>query len=317
VDGIHYTAGMTSTSPPRATIDRVRGFNRTWTEILGLLDQGILETSFSLTEARVLFELGQRDQWERLELRDRLGIDQSFLGRVLTGLEKRGLVTTSASAVDGRRMRLGMTAAGREAFGRLDQRSSAQIGELLGPLTADQQRCLAEAMSVTAALMRPPTERKVELRDLAPGDLGWMVQRHGALYADEYGWNREFEALVARIVADFDTDLRPGLERAWMAEVDQARAGCVLCCWRDQETAQLRILLVEPWARGLGIGSSLVDACVEFARAAGYAKLVLWTNDVLVAARRIYERAGFTLTDREPHHSFGHDLVGEIWELPL
>jgi DNA-binding MarR family transcriptional regulator/N-acetylglutamate synthase-like GNAT family acetyltransferase len=299
------------------TIELVRGFNRTWTEVLGLLDQGMLHTEHTLTEARVLFELGQHNEWQRLDLRDRLAIDQSFLGRVLAGLEQRGLVATSTSELDGRRMRLTLSDAGRRAFELLDQRSSAQIGDLLAPLSGDQQRQLTEAMTVVGSLIRPAAGRSLHIRSLEAGDLGWMIQRHGALYADEYGWDTDFEALVATIVAEYHTSHRPGQESAWIAEIDRARAGCVLCCRRDAETAQLRILLVEPWARGLGIGARLVDECIDFARSAGYRKLVLWTNDVLAAARRIYQRAGFTLVDSERHHSFGHDLVGENWELDL
>lgn len=299
-------------------IEQVRDFNRTWTEVLGLLDQGLLETERTLAEARVIFELAQRDTWERLELRHRLGMDASFLTRVVNRLEEQGLLRASPSAVDGRALVLSLTDAGRAAFAELNQRSIEQISELLEPLTADQRETLAESMTLIRQMTRAEhSERTVTFRGLEPGDMGWVTQRHGAIYADEFGWNSDFEALIARIVADYHTNLRPGRENAWIAEVDGARAGCVFCCERDAETAQLRILLVEPWARGLEVGTRLVDQCVEFATAAGYRRLTLWTNDVLTSARRIYEAAGFHLVEEEPHHSFGHDLVGQNWELDL
>ena len=299
-------------------IERVRGFNRTWTEVLGLLDQELLRTENTLAEARVIFELAQRDAWERLELRHRLGMDASFLTRVVNRLEERGLLTSTQSAVDGRALDLSLTDAGRSAFAELNQRSIDQIRELLEPLTTEQRDVLVESMTVITQMTRPETsDRVVTFRGLQPGDMGWVIQRHGAIYAAEFGWNSDFEALVAQIVAQHHTDLKPSSEHAWIAEIDGARAGCVFCCERDPETAQLRVLLVEPWARGLGLGAGLVDQCVGFAKTTGYRRLMLWTNDVLTSARRIYEAAGFRLVDEEPHHSFGHDLVGQNWELDL
>lgn len=300
------------------TIDRVRAFNRRWTELLGLLDQGLLQTSHSLTEARVVFELAQQPVTERRALQDRLGIDASFLTRVLTRLEDRGLVTTTQSAFDGRALDLALTQTGQAAFAQLDERSRQQIAALTSQLTSGQNRDLVEAMGVVGLLLRPErADRSISIRGLRPGDLGWVVQRHGAVYFDEFGWNADFEALIATIVADFQMHHKPDRENAWIAEVDGARAGCVFCCERDDTTAQLRILLVESWARGLQIGSRLVDECVTFARSAGYASITLWTNDVLAAARRIYEAAGFRLVDEERHHSFGHDLTGQNWTLEL
>lgn len=299
-------------------VDRVRAFNRGWTEVLGLLDEGLLATEHTLAEARVIFELAQRPAWERLELRRRLGMDASFLTRVLTRLEAKGLVASQPSATDGRALDVALTAAGRAAYAVLDARSAAQIGELVSALSEEQRRTLAESMTVITELIRPDRgARAVTLRGLQPGDMGWVVERHGAVYADELGWDSDFEALVAQIVADYHGGRRPGRESAWIAEVDGARAGCIFCCQRDPSTAQLRILLVEPWARGLGIGSHLVEACTSFAADTGYDSIVLWTNDVLVSARRIYEAAGFRLVDEERHHSFGHDLVGQHWELAL
>jgi DNA-binding MarR family transcriptional regulator/GNAT superfamily N-acetyltransferase len=299
-------------------VQRVRAFNRTWTEVLGLLDQGLLATEHSLSESRVIFELAHRPSWERQELRDRLGIDPSFLSRVLARLEAKGLVAATPSPSDGRRLVINLSDRGRAVAADLDDRSNAQIDELLAPLTAGQRRTLGESMVVITGLVRQGApDGDVAIRGLESGDMGWVIQRHGEIYADEFGWNSDFEALVARIVADYHDGLQPDHEHAWIATVDGARAGCVFCCRREAGVAQLRILLVEPWARGLGIGARLVDECIGFARRAGYASIVLWTNDVLVAARRIYVAAGFELTDEEPHHSFGHDLVGQNWRLDL
>jgi len=286
--------------------------------VLGLLDQGLLETPHTLAEARVIFELAQRPSVPRSELQRRLAIDASFLTRVLTRLERKGLVASSPSPFDGRARDLTLTATGREAFEQLDQRSARQIAELVTPLTVEQRASLVESMAVVAQLLPgSPAAGDVAIRGLAAGDLGWVIQRNGAIYADEFGWDREYEALVARIVADFQTEYRPDRERVWIAEIDGARAGCVFCRQKDERTAQLRLLLVEPWARGRGLGARLVDECVGFAAAQAYSKLMLWTNDVLAAARRIYEAAGFVLVAEEPHHSFGKDLVGQIWELDL
>lgn len=301
-------------------VDRVRAFNRTWTEVLGLLERNLLDTPHSLTEARVLFELGRAPAgMDRLALRDRLGIDQSFLGRVLTRLQRAGLVAVERDRSDRRRHRLRLTVDGRAAQRNLDRRSTRQIEAMLRGLSADERRNVTESMGVLRAVVRRGAfgPADVEVRGFEPGDLGWVIGRHGAIYADEYGWDSDFEALVADVVADFHRNRVPGRTEGWIATVAGARAGCVLCVERDVDTAQLRVLLVEPWARGLGIGRRLVDECIAFARAAGYRKAVLWTNDVLVAARRIYEAAGFELVGEEPHRSFGADLVGQDWELDL
>jgi len=245
-------------------------------------------------------------------------MDASFLTRVLSRLEAKGLVASSPSGTDGRAVDLMMTAAGRTAFTELDRRSAAQIDDLLAPLREEQRTTLTEAMTIVSNLVRPGSpDRRVSLRGLRAGDMGWVIQRHGAIYRDEFGWDDDFEALVARIVVDQHTNEFGGRANAWIAEVDGARAGCVYCCQRDPDTAQLRILLVEPWARGLRIGTTLVQECIAFAREVGYSTMTLWTNDVLVSARRIYEAAGFELLEEERHHSFGHDLVGQNWELTL
>jgi DNA-binding MarR family transcriptional regulator/GNAT superfamily N-acetyltransferase len=310
-------------------VQAVRRFNRYWTQVLGLLDEGLLGTEHPLPEARVLFELARRPVVERAELRGLLDIDDSFLSRLLRRLQRRGLVTHERAAHDGRCRIVHLTAAGREAARLLDERSAAQVDALLAPLGESTRRILVEAMAEIEHLTTRSRAARVAdrsagvdraepaLRDLRSGDLGWIVERNGAVYAEEFGWDRDYEALVAEIVADFQQRFRPGRERAWIAEVGGARAGCVLCKERDSDTAQLRLLLVEPWARGLGVGRLLVDACIAFARDAGYSAMMLWTNDVLVAARRIYQERGFELVEESPHHSFGHDLVGQVWSRSL
>lgn len=292
----------------------VRSFNRFYTARIGVLRSGLLDTRHSLTEARVIFELAQQPSLEVVELRRRLDIDAGYLSRILRRFETEGLVTRERSSEDGRRQVIRLTAGGRRAFSTLDRRSAAQTARLLEPLREGDRRRLVGSMDAIRRILdgREPSG-EVRLRAPGPGDHGWIVSRHGAIYAAEYGWDESFEALVGRIVADFVERRDPRRERAWVAEMGGERAGCVLCVAKDPQTAQLRLLLVEPWARGHGVGSRLVDACLKFARRAGYRRIVLWTNDVLVDARRIYERVGFELLEEHEHHSFGHDLVGQHW----
>jgi DNA-binding MarR family transcriptional regulator/GNAT superfamily N-acetyltransferase len=296
----------------------VREFNRFYTRVIGVLDEGLLDTPYTLTEARVIFELAQGEQVEVVTLRRRLGLDPGYLSRILSRYESDGLIIRSRSTSDARRQVVRLTAAGRSAYKTLDERSARQIEAVLEGLAGEEQRRLLDAMAtVRDVLGDSRRERRVMLRPLRIGDLGWVVGRHGVVYAEEYGWDQSFEALVARIVADFGQHHDPRRENAWIAEIDGEAVGCVFCVRKDDETAQLRILLVEPSARGFGVGTALVDACIEFARRAGYQKMVLWTNSVLEAARRIYERAGFKLLDEQPHHSYGHDLVSQWWVLDL
>jgi DNA-binding MarR family transcriptional regulator/N-acetylglutamate synthase-like GNAT family acetyltransferase len=301
----------------------VRAFNRFWTRQIGVLRAGLLDTSWSLTEARVLFELAQRPATDLADLRRTLDLDAGYLTRIVARLRDAGLLTAERSPSDGRRQVLRLTERGLAEFRTLDERSSAATADMLAGLAEADRHRLVAAMAAIEGILGGEDDgdrgapRAWVLREPAAGELGWIVQRNGALYAAEYGWDQSYEALVARIVANFGQHHDPARERAWIAEVDGEPAGCVLCVRRDDETAQLRLLLVDPAARGLGIGARLVDECVRFARAAGYRALALWTNDVLVSARRIYEAAGFTLVDEEPHHSFGHDLVGQTWRLDL
>lgn len=301
-----------------AHVRTVREFSRFYTRRLGTLGEGLLDTPWSLTEARIVFELGQAASTDMAALRSALALDSGYLSRMLSKFDAAGLIVRTTSADDARRQSLSLTASGRKLLRTFNERSNRQVASLLAPLPEATQSALVGAMrTVMQALGDPPATHTVLLRGLRPGDLGWMVQRHGELYAREYGWAPSFEALVARIAADYVDQHQPGREDGWMAELDGQRAGCVLCVRKDDEAAQLRVLLVEPWARGHGIGARLVDECIRFSRDAGYRTLVLWTNDVLVSARRIYQGAGFKLVREESHHSFGKDLVGQFWERDL
>jgi DNA-binding MarR family transcriptional regulator/GNAT superfamily N-acetyltransferase len=296
----------------------LRAFNRFYTPVMGLLGRGLLRTPYSLTEGRVLYELGQAPEADVADLRAALGLDRGHLSRMLARFERAGLVARRRSAGDRRRQVVALTRKGRSAFETLDSRSAAEATALLEGLDESGQRRVIAAMgTIASALGADAAGRTVVIRDLRPGDLGWVIQRHGELYAREYGWDASFEALVARIAADFAESHDPACERAWIADVDGVPGGCILCVRRDDETAQLRLLLVEPRARGLGIGARLVAECVEFARSAGYAEIILWTQDCLHAARGIYQRAGFELVREAAHTSFGHELVEQYWSLRL
>jgi DNA-binding MarR family transcriptional regulator/GNAT superfamily N-acetyltransferase len=306
---------------PEDRVAAVRAFNRFYTARIGVLRDGLLRTPHSLTEARVLYELGQREVTEVADLRGELDIDAGFLSRLLARLERNGLVARERSNEDARRRRIRLTEDGNAAFAELDRRSADEIGAVLDALSEDDRRRLVAAMSVVHDVLAdaPPQQSGFVLRAPHPGDLGWIVQAHGRLYAQQYAWDESFEALVARIVADYAADHDARREAAWIAEVDGEPAGCVLCVRRhdDADAAQLRLLLVDPRARGRGIGARLIDECLRFARRAGYARITLWTNDVLHEARRLYERAGFELGESAPHHSFGHDLVEQTWARAL
>jgi DNA-binding MarR family transcriptional regulator/ribosomal protein S18 acetylase RimI-like enzyme len=303
---------------PEDEVEQVRAFNRFYTRVIGVLREGLLHTPYSLTEARVIFELAQHQETDAAELRAALSLDPGQLSRVLSRLESRGLVTRDRSPEDARRQVLRLTGAGREAFALLDSRSRDEIDGLLRDIDPDGRRRLLTAMrTIREVLGRAPRPDAFLLRPLRPGDLGWVVHRHGVLYAEEYGWDETFEALVAEVVARFGAGHDARSETAWIAEVDGEPAGCVFVVRHDEQTAQLRLLLVEPSAGGLGIGSRLVEEAIRFAQRAGYGRMMLWTNHPLVDARRLYDRAGFQLTREEPHRSFGHDLVGQYMERDL
>src|SRR3569833_3642485 len=309
------SAGPSVVPPQR--VDAVRAFNRFYTGLIGVLSEGLLETPYSLTEARVIFELAQRDVSEVAVLRGSLGLDAGYLSRILSRFENDGLIRRERSADDARRQVAGPPEKGRTVYADLDARSGEQIGRILSGLAEADQRRLVGAMAAVEGLLgeRRRPDMYV-LRAFEPGDFGWVVQRHGALYAAEYGWDATFEALVARVVADYVENRGPRGD-AWSAEVGGEPAGCVFCVPEGERVARLRLLLVEPWARGMGIGARLVEECVRFARRSGYEEMVLWTNDVLSAARRIYQRTGFELVEEGLHRSFGHALVEQTWRLKL
>jgi DNA-binding MarR family transcriptional regulator/N-acetylglutamate synthase-like GNAT family acetyltransferase len=301
-------------------VGAVRRFNRFYTRQIGVLREGLLGSPYSLTEVRVLYELAHRDRPTATDLGQALGLDAGYLSRILRGFQRRGLIEKARSPADGRETLLSLTKKGQRTFAPLDARSSAEIGGLLGRLSPHGQARLVEAMRTIESLLGG-AEREHQtpflIRPHQPGDMGWVVHRHGVLYAQEYGWDERFEALVAEIVATFVRNFDPKRERCWIAERDGEIVGCVFLVKQSKTVARLRLLLVEPKTRGLGLGSRLVSECERFARQAGYRKIVLWTNSVLRAARHIYEEAGYRLVHEERHHSFGHDLIGETWELDL
>jgi DNA-binding MarR family transcriptional regulator/GNAT superfamily N-acetyltransferase len=297
----------------------VRGFNRFYTRQIGLLRERQYQSPFSLTEVRVLYELAHREQPTATEVSNDLGLDAGYLSRMLTGFEKRGWLDKKPSEADGRQSLLSLTGQGRKALAPLDARSREEVGKILGGLSAAEQSQLIDAMHRIEKLFGAQSIQKPAyiLRPHQPGDMGWVVHRHGVLYAREYGWDEHFEALVAEIVAKFVQNFDSRRERCWIAERDGEIVGSVFLVRHSKTVAKLRLLLVEPAARGLGIGKRLVEECVRFARHAGYRKISLWTQSSLNAARGIYEKAGFRLVEQKKHRSWGHDLVAETWDLVL
>ncbi|GAB3154301.1 bifunctional helix-turn-helix transcriptional regulator/GNAT family N-acetyltransferase [Microbispora hainanensis] len=299
-------------------VSEVRAFNRFYTSVIGVLGSGMHDTPYSLTEARVLFELGTRDAADTADVRAMLGLDPGYLSRILTRFEGDGLVSRERSAEDARRQVVRLTPKGRDTFALLDRRSAVEIETLLAKLTDPERRRLVTAMGTVRSLLEPDDRREpYVIRPPRAGDLGWVVHRHGALYSEEYGWGAAFEALVARIVAEYVEDQDPRREAAWIAEVRGDPVGCIFCVRKDDTTAQLRLLLVEPSARGMGIGGRLVDECLRFAAAAGYRRIVLWTRDVLVSARRIYQAAGFELVEQYPSEESGIPVTDQVWAKDL
>jgi DNA-binding MarR family transcriptional regulator/N-acetylglutamate synthase-like GNAT family acetyltransferase len=296
-------------------VEDVREFNRFYTQKIGVLDEGLLDSAFSLTEVRVFWELAHGGAKTAKALQERLGLDAGYVSRMLAGFEDRKLIKRTPSPEDRRQSLVQLTAAGHRAFEPLNLRARVEVQALLDPLAEDQRQRLVEAMRTIEALLGAPEPQRgpISVREPRAGDLGWVVERHGALYAAEYGWDVRFEALVAEIVARFGKGHDPARERGWIVERDGQRIGCVFVMQKSKTTAQLRLLLVEPIARGAGLGALLVDQCLQFARDAGYREITLWTNDVLHAARRVYERAGFRLVAEEPHNHFGPNLVGQTW----
>ena len=311
---------MQEPDPAEADIASLREFNRVYTQRLGLLNARLDGSAFSLTEARILYELAHRPSPTAAEIGRALNVDAAQLSRTLKRFERAGLLTSRMSDSHAKHRLLGLTDLGRDSFAELDRATRAAIGSMLGDLPPRRRRRLIEAASsIVDSLSRPKSNSAaVVLRDLKPGDLGLVVSRQAILYAEEYGWDFTYEALVAEILAAFVRTFDPSLEQAWIAEVDGTMAGSIFLMRSPSPgIAKLRLLYVEPGMRGMGIGGKLVHACIGRARAVGYRKLELWTNSVLVSARRIYEAAGFRLTEETPHRSFGQDLVGQIWTLDL
>lgn len=302
-------------------VEAVRRFNRFYTKQIGVLHEGLLNSPFSLTEARVVYELAHHEQTTATHLARELELDAGYLSRILRRLQQRGLIRRRRSDADGRQMLLTLTERGQAAFSEINAASRNEIEAMLRELSPAEQDRLLRSMQTIESLLGAPEEHRVPyiLRPHQPGDMGWVVHRHGVLYNREYGWDETFEALVAEIAAAFVRDYDPRRERCWIAEKDGENVGSVFLVKHPERegVAKLRLLLVEPHARGLGIGRRLVQECTRFARRVGYRKITLWTNSVLEAARRIYEREGYRLVHQEPHHSFGHDLISETWELEL
>ena len=297
----------------------VRRFNRFYTRRIGALGEGHLDTPFSLAEARVLYELAHRDAPTATELGREIGLDAGYLSRMLRGFQERGLIERRPSESDARQSRLSLTDAGRAAFTELDAAARRDVGAMLGTLAADEQERLVKAMHTVERVLgaAPPAAEPYVLRPPRPGDLGWVVQSHGELYAREYGWDVRFEGLIADVIGGFVRTFDPARERCWIAERDGENVGSIFLVRGTDEVARLRLLLVHPSARGLGIGGRLVRECVEFARRVGYRKVSLWTQEELTAARRIYAAEGFRLMHSEVHDSFGVPLTAETWELDL
>jgi len=324
-------AGPISTESPvadplAAQVAQVRAFNRFYTNVIGVLHGMYLDSPYTLTEGRVLFEIARRPAVDVSWLRRELDIDAGYLSRVLSRFEADALVTRHRSESDARRQEIRVTGAGRAAMADLDRRAAQQIGVLLrgtdrGRLL-DAMRVITEVLGRPGASVTPEPEtpaRVVTLRPFGPGDLGWVLQRHGTRYAAEFGWDASFEAVCARIIAEYPTkrDAAPDRTQGWIAEVDGVPAGSVYCVPESETTARLRLLLVEPWARGLGLGGRLVGECLRFAREAGYADITLWTYNRLAAARRIYQAAGFTLASEEPDDAFGQQMMSQTWSRTL
>jgi DNA-binding MarR family transcriptional regulator/N-acetylglutamate synthase-like GNAT family acetyltransferase len=302
--------------------DRVsafREFNRFYTQKIGILREGYLGSLLPLTKVRVLYEIANRKKTTASELSRELALDPGYLSRIIKDYSRKNMIQRSRSMSDGRESILRLTKHGRKTFASLNDRAQIEISDLVRAIPANDQKRLIEAMNTIERVFSPTKSGGTPyvLRNPHPGDLGWIVHRHGTIYAEEYGWNEEFEGLVAKIIAHFIEHFDPKRERFWIAERNNEILGCVCLVKKSAKVAQLRLLLVEPNARGLGIGTRLVQECTIFAKEAGYQRITLWTNSVLLAARNIYQKEGYELKQKERRNMFGHDLVNETWELKL
>jgi DNA-binding MarR family transcriptional regulator/GNAT superfamily N-acetyltransferase len=301
------------------SVKTIREFNRYYTRKIGVLNEGLLDSPFTLTEARLFFEIGSHDDITAAILGQQLGLDAGYLSRTLNALEAQGLIQKRLSQQDRRQRLINLTEDGEQAFALLDSRSSDEIAAMINDLNPEQVGKLTGAMSSIEQILDPDDEKKgmVYIRHNQAGDMGWVIQQHALVYSREYGWDKTFEAFVAEICAGFIKNFDAQKERCWIAEKDGQRVGSIFCVNVGDGIAKLRMLIVTREARGLGLGSRLVEECIRFAKGAGYHKMVLWTNDILVEARHIYEKYGFKLVEEEKHHSFGQALVGQNWELLL
>ena len=314
---------MKSNISPSPTLESqiaaIRGFSRFYTRKLGIIEPKLLASPWTLQEARIIYEIAQHDSCTATDLVQTLGLDAGFLSRTLQALQRRQIVARKPSRADRRANELALTAKGRTAFAELERRSHDEVGALLAGLDDRERSAVVNAMAVIEQVLEPPAQKPTGflLRNHRPGDIGWIVSRHGAIYAQEYGWDISFEALAAEITAQFLRSYDPAREQCWIAEVGGEPVGSIFLVKASDDVAKIRLLLVEKKARGLGVGRALVEQCLRFARDAGYGSVTLWTQSILVAARGIYQRAGFKCVRQEQHHSFGVDLVGETWELEL
>lgn len=309
---------MMPSTDPAQEIAAVRAFNRFYTRKLGVLDQQLLKSPFSLSEARVMYELAHAGDLAAKEIGLALGLDPGYLSRIIQKFGEDGLVARKPLPSDRRQYQLSLTAKGRASFARLERTSQEHVAAMLGPLSGEDRKRLIGAMDTIERLLAAPrAATPAILRDPRPGDMGWVVQSHGALYASEYGFDASFEALVAEIAAKFVTSFDAARERCWIADIDGRPVGSVFLVRHSDDVAKLRLLLVEPVGRGQGLGRRLVAECISFARACGYRRITLWTQSILVAARKIYQDAGFVRVAAEPHRSFGQNLIGETWEREL
>ena len=299
-------------------VEAVRRFNRFYTRRIGVLRPGMVGSPYTLPEARVLYALGRDGHGTATAIGRELSLDLGYLSRLLQSLRRRGLVQAKRAAHDARQQQLALTEKGRRAFTMLDSRSREEMAAMLAPLKKGERGKLVEAMQAVEALLDSEAKpAEIVLREQRPGDMGWVVERHAVLYHEQDGWGAGFEALIAGIVKDFLEKFDPAREHCWIAERDGVRLGCIFLVSQNKTTAKLRLLLVEPGARGSGLGRRLVEECIRFAREKGYSTITLWTQSILLAARDIYQQAGFRRIAQEKHHSFGVDLVGETWESRL
>ena len=314
-----FTSSALSQPTSDHEVAAVRAFNRFYTRKLGVLDQHLLNSPFSLSEARVMYELAHRDDAAAKQIGIELGLDAGYLSRIVQNFDDNGLITRRPLPSDRRQYQLSLTTKGRQAFAKLDRSSHDEVAAMLGQLGEAERARIVNAMETIEQVLAPQTAARPGflLRSHRPGDIGWVVSRHGAVYAQEYGWDISFEALVAEITAQFIRSFTPSREHCWIAEIDGEPVGSIFLVKASDEVAKLRLLLVEKKARGLGVGRALTDQCIRFARETGYRSITLWTQSILVAARDIYQRAGLVRVATEPHHSFGVDLVGETWEMTL